>query len=103
MPQAPLWTTLLRLTVSPRTPARTTPVPTGPSAADPEPGTFGLLLSWIELSWMNVHEVVVLLGHQPSAGEGASSLFWLFVTMPVLLWSHSDFSRRRWPPELVPE
>src|SRR5690242_13972201 len=92
-PHAPLRSMRLPLIVSKRPPATTIPVPTGPSSAVPAPGTFGLLLSWIQLSRKNVHERVPLdPGHEPSCGGGASSLFWLFVEMPVLLWSHSESS-----------
>ena len=42
-----------------------------------------------------------ITGHEPSCGSGASSLFWLFVTIPVLLRSHSEFWMIRWPPTFV--
>ena len=45
----------------------------------------------------------MLCGQVPSCGEGASSLFWLLVTMAAWLWSHSERSRMRCPPEFVPE
>src|SRR6476659_3037088 len=102
-PHAPLFVKRFLRIVSPRTPARTMPVPTGVNAAVPAPGTLGLLLSWNELPSMNVHERDVLVGHQPSAGDGASPLFWLLEIRPVLLWSHSESTIRRWPPEFVPE
>ena len=44
--QLPLLSNRLPTTVSLRPPAITMPVPGGPSSALPEPGTFGLLLSW---------------------------------------------------------
>ena len=45
MPHAPLLTKRLFITVSLRPPEIDMPVPTGPAAADPAAGTFGLLLS----------------------------------------------------------
>ena len=42
-------------------------------------------------------------GQAPSCGEGASSLFWLLVTMPLALWSHSESFSTSCPPALVPE
>ena len=46
VPQAPLLTKRLFMTVSLRPPDSDIPVPTGPAAADPAEGTLGLLLSW---------------------------------------------------------
>ena len=98
----------LPITVSWRPPASTMPVPTGPSAAVPERGTFGLLLSWMSFLRKSVQEWLPVgplspPGQAPSCGDGASSLFWLLVTMPQVFSSHSDFSTIRCPPELVPE
>ena len=42
-------------------------------------------------------------GQLPSAGDGASSLFSESLVMPVLLWSNSECSMTRLPPESVPE
>src|SRR5262249_47450635 len=95
MPQAPLFATRLLRTWSLRPPAITTPVPTGPSAAVPDCGTFGLLLSCTKLSRNRVHDRDRAVGQAPSWGDGASSLFWLFVTIPALLPSHSECSRVR--------
>jgi len=82
--------------VSFRPPASTIPVPTGPSAAEPARGTFGLLLSWMLFLRKSVHEWLPvgpmrLSGQAPSCGEGASSLFWLLAEMPQVFSSHSDF------------
>src|SRR5438093_12450466 len=88
IPQAPFLYTRLPLTVSSRPPAITTPLPTGPASAEPEVGTFGLLLSCTRLLVNTQQELVpvgpfsLALGHLPSCGEGASSLFWLLVTNP---------------------
>src|SRR5437879_905919 len=108
MPHEPWFRTRLSTMVSFRPPAITIPVPTGPNAAEPALGTFGLLLSWMKFFRNTVHECepfgpVPPPGHAPSCGDGASSLFWLFAEMPVLFSSHSDFSTMRWPPEFVPE
>ena len=59
-------------------------------------------MSWMKLFRMNVHEPFPS-GQAPSWGEGWSSLFRLFGTMPVRLRSNSLFSMIRWPPEFVPE
>src|SRR5689334_18869135 len=105
---APLCSKRLPTTVSCRPPAITIPVPTGPRSAEPAAGTFGLLLSWMKLPTKKVHDPmtgvpVTPAGHAPSCGEGASSLFWLFVEMPVLLWSNSEPAMTSRPPEFVPE
>src|ERR1700726_273210 len=98
----------LPLTMSLRPPAMTMPVPTGAASAEPVVGTFGLLLSWTEFLVNSQHEWVPVgpvppLGHAPSCGEGASSLFWLFVTKPDWLLSNSEFWMIRCPPAFVPE
>src|SRR5262245_48782081 len=108
MPHDPWFCTRLSMTVSFRPPASTMPVPTGPNAAEPAFGTFGLLLSWMKFPRKSVQECEPVgptpsPGHAPSCGEGASSLFWLLVEMPVLLSFHSESSMIRWPPEFVPE
>ena len=65
--------------------------------AGPDPGTFGLSLSWIQLFRKKVHDLngvpsaVGFGGHAPSWGDGASSLFCELVTMPVALSSHWPF------------
>src|SRR5262249_11532922 len=107
-PQAPWFWMRLALTVSLRPPARIMPVPTGPRAAEPERGTFGLLLSWMKFRLKNVHDPVPRgprcpFGQAPLCGDGASSLFWLLVEMPHVFPVHSERSTIRWPPEFVPE
>src|SRR3954469_4255206 len=109
IPHAPLFSKRLPTTVLSRPPEIDIPVPTGPAAAAPTPGTFGLLLSCTKLcvntqhEWVWVVELVPPAGHAPSCGEGESSLFWLLVSKPSLLWSNSEFSTTRRPPEFVPE
>ena len=92
MPHALLFVTLLFTTVSKRPPAMTIPVPTGPAAADPASGTFGSLLSCTKLLRHTSQDDVPVGpfpdGHEPSCGEGASSLFCELLTMPVALSSH---------------
>src|SRR3954467_10950003 len=96
------------MTVSVRPPAMTMPVPGGPSEAEPVLGTETLLLSCTKL-FVNIQQEcepvgpVPPLGQTPSCGDGASSLFWLFVLTPVLFWSNSEFRMTRLPPEFVPE
>src|SRR4051794_37592385 len=108
MPQAPLFSKRLFITVSNRPPAIDMPVPTGPALAAPRPGTFALLLSWTKL-FMNTQQLFDLvigllpLLQRPSCGEGQSSLFWLLVEKPSLLWSNSEFLTISLPPEFVPE
>ena len=53
--------------------------------------------------WVWVIGLVAPFGQAPSCGEGASSLFWLLVSKPSLLWSNSEFSITSGPPEFVPE
>src|SRR3954468_17172740 len=109
IPQAPLFSKRLPTIVLSRAPETDIPVPTGPAAAVPAPGTFGLLLSCTKLCVNTQHECVCVIGlvapfgQAPSCGEGESSLFWLFVSKPSLLWSNSEFSITRLPPEFVPE
>src|SRR3984893_7159418 len=92
-----------------RSPASTTPLPTGPASAEPVDGTFGLLLSCTRflVNSQQLGEPVgpfsPLLGHFPSCGEGWSSLFWLLLTKPDLLLLNSEFWIVRCPPEFVPE
>ena len=107
-PQAPLLTNRLFISVSLRPPETDTPVPTGPSAADPRAGTLGLLLSWTKL-WMNTQQVgapatggLTPAGQAPFCGGGLSP-FWLLVSNPSLLLSNWEFSTSRRPPELDPE
>ncbi len=104
MPQAPLWVTRFRITVSSRPPAITMPVPIGEGVVS---GVWGLLLSWTLLCSKIVQEYVpvgpVPWGQAPSWGEGASSLFWLLVTIPLAFLSHSEFFRISLPPAFVPE
>ena len=64
---------------------------------------FGLLLSWMWLFSMTVHDLVVECGQRPSCGGGASSLLSEFGTMPARFLSHSEFLSTRWPPAFVPE
>jgi hypothetical protein len=45
-PHDPLFANRLPVMMLLRSPARTSPPPTGPIAASPIAGTFGLLLSW---------------------------------------------------------
>src|SRR5438270_11021981 len=92
-----------------RSPESTTPLPTGPAPATPVVGTLGLLLSCTEF-FVNSQQLCVpvgpvspSLGHDPSCGEGASSLFWLLLTNPDLLLLNFEFWIVRCPPELVPE
>src|SRR5215831_15062117 len=84
-----LFSNRLLVTMSFRPPEITIPVPTGPRSAEPCDGTVVLLLSCTKLSWNTQHEPVPVgprpVGHLPSCGDGASSLFWLFVEKPVLL------------------
>src|SRR3954452_77363 len=107
MPHALLCVTRLWTSVSNRPPAMTMPVPTGPAAADPASGTLGSLLSCTKLLRQISHEDVPVGplpdGHEPSCGDGASSLFCELVTMPVALSSHRPFWMMRCAPELVPE
>src|ERR1051326_488633 len=108
MPHEPWFSPRLSMIVSFRPPASTIPVPTGPNAAEPAAGTSGLLLSWMKFPRNRVQECEPVgptppPGQTPSCGEGASSLFWLLVEMPVLLPFHSESSMIRWPPEFVPE
>src|SRR5919108_18979 len=91
-----------------RSPDSTIPLPTGPVPATPVVGTFGLLLSCTRF-FVNSQQLCVpvgpvspALGHTPSCGEGASSLFWLLLTKPDLLLLNSEFWIVRCPPELVP-
>src|SRR5436190_16997194 len=79
------------------------PEPTGAVAESPPPGTFGLLLSCTWLFWITVQSWVVVPGHRPLCGEGASSLLREFGRIPTRFWSHSEFWIVRWPPEFVPE
>src|SRR4051794_33016224 len=109
IPQAPLFEKRLLITVLLRPPEIDTPVPVGPAAALPAAGTLGLLLSWTLLclntqqEWVFVIGLVPFFGHAPSCGDGESSLFWLLVSNPSLLWSNCEFSMTRLPPEFVPE
>src|SRR5438067_641262 len=96
------------LTMLLRSPASTTPVPTGPASAAPVVGTLGLLLSCTEF-FLNSQQLWVPVGpvspfgQFPSCGEGWSSLFWLLLTKPDLLLLNSEFWIVRCPPEFVPE
>src|SRR5436305_7467876 len=102
IPQAPLSWMVLLTTVSKRPPAMTMPVPTGPADAAPVScGTFGLLLSCTSLCRQISHDPPPL-GHEPSCGDGASSLFCELLTIPLWLSSHSPYWMMRCPPELVP-
>src|SRR5438034_8536970 len=99
----------LPLTMLLWSPESTTPLPTGPAPATPVVGTLGLLLSCTEF-FVNsqqlcepVGPVSPAFGHEPSWGEGASSLFWLLLTKPDLLLLNSEFWMIRCPPEFVPE
>src|SRR5512143_1216339 len=103
MPQAPLPVTRVPCTVSLRPPERRIPVPTGTVAAIPSPGVLGLLLSCTELYWISVQDVPGWPGHEPSWGDGRSSLASVVEAIPTRLWSHSENSSTRWPPALVPE
>jgi hypothetical protein len=53
--------------------------------------------------WVWVTGLVPPLGQAPSWGDGESSLFWLLVSNPSLLWSNSEFSITSCPPAFVPE
>src|SRR5258707_14330838 len=98
IPQAPLLVKVLPVTVSLRPPDTDIPVPVGPLAATPMPGTLGLLLSrtWLcmntQQEWVCVIGLMPPLGQAPSCGEGQSSLFWPLVSKPSLLLSHTEFS-----------
>src|SRR5438128_2812287 len=98
----------LPLTMLLRSPASTTPLPTGPASAAPVLGTLGLLLSCTRFL-VNSQQLCVPVGpvspfgHFPSWGEGWSSLFWLLLTKPDLLLLNSEFWIVRCPPEFVPE
>src|SRR5664279_3272886 len=83
--QAPLLAKRLFAMVSLRPPATTTPAPTSPR---PLPGTLRLLLSWIQLPVMTMHEPWPD-GHAPFCGAGRSPLLWLLVSMPSPLSFHS--------------
>src|SRR3954454_10484875 len=108
MAQLLLFQNWLPMTVSNRPPEITNPTPIGPSSAEPEAGAVVSLLSCTWL-WRKIqHEVVPVgpvseSGQCPLWGDGASSLFWLLVEKPVLLFSNSEFWMTSRPPELVPE
>ncbi|MGZ6651555.1 MAG: hypothetical protein ACXVHB_29435 [Solirubrobacteraceae bacterium] len=106
-PQAPLLTKRLSISVSLRPPETETPVPTGPSAAVPAPGTLGLL-SWTKLFVNTQHVGAPATGGLTPGGQapfcgGGLSPFWLLVSNPSLLLSNSEFSTSRRPPEFDPE
>ena len=108
MPQPPWSWTLLPTMVSFCPPAISIPVPTGTVPASPEPGALGLLFPCTKLPRMIVHEPFPYgpgwpWGQAPFWGEGASSLFRLFGTMPDRFRSNSVSWMIRWPPEFVPE
>jgi hypothetical protein len=69
----------------------------------PNVGTLGLLLPTIRLCSMIRQDLVVLPGHRPSCGGGASSLFSEFGASPVRLRVNSESMMTRRPPEFVPE
>src|SRR5215469_10309987 len=75
------------------------PVPTGGASAPP--GALALLLPWIRLSSMIVHDRVALPGQRPSCGEGASSLFIEFGATPARLSRNTELRMTSCPPELV--
>src|SRR5579875_115327 len=108
VPQAPLFSKRLSITVSSRAPDSDIPVPTGPAAAEPAEGTSGLLLSWTQLcmntqqEWVWVIGLIPPLGQAPSWGGGLSP-FWLLVSKPSSLLSNWEFSTTSCPPELEPE
>src|SRR5215467_9852157 len=77
------------------------PVPTGGASAPP--GALALLLPWIRLSSMIVHDRVALPGQRPSCGEGASSLFIEFGATPARLSRNTELRMTSCPPEFVPE
>ena len=99
-PHAPLWMIRLSATVSYAPPEISTPVPMAP--ASPEVGTFGLLLFLITLCTMKKQDVV-LPGHAPFCGGGASSLFSEFGTIPARLRLNTESLMTSGPPALVPE
>ena len=90
----------LSRTVSYAPPEISTPVPTAP--AIPEVGAFGLLLFLRMLCSMIMHDVVVP-GHAPVCGGGASSLFSEFGTIPARLRLNTESLMTSGPPALVPE
>ena len=83
-------------------------MPTGPAAAEPAAGTFGLLLSSNRLWVSTQHEGAPATGgctpagHAPFCGDG-SSPFWLLVSNPSSLLSNREFSISIHPPEFEPE
>ena len=79
------------------------PMPTGAAPASPNAGVFGLSFSRTVLSRITVHDAEGSSGHAPSWGDGASSLFRLFGTIPERFRSNVERSITRCPPEFVPE
>src|SRR5580704_15297456 len=84
------------------------PVPTGPAAAEPADGAFGLLL-WSNRLWVSTQQDgapatggLTPAGQAPFCGEG-SSPFWLLVSNPSSLLSKREFSISIQPPEFDPE
>src|ERR1700719_3930909 len=113
MPQAPLPANVLPTTRSLWPPAIDMPVPTSPGALG-EVGVAPLLLLTIRLLSSSQQMflrcapggglgLVLPPGQSPSCGEGASSLFWLWVAKPSSLLLNSEFSTIRCPPEFEPE
>src|SRR5579884_310421 len=108
LPHALLRTNRLSITVSLRPPEIDMPVPTGPAAAKPAPGTLGLLLSCTKLcmntqqEWVWVIRLIWWWGQAPFCGGGLSP-FWLLVSNPSSLWSNSEYFTTSRPPEFEPE
>src|SRR5262249_16010767 len=100
-PPAPRLAITLSRPVAYGPPGAATPGPT--PGMSPGAGTFALLVPAIRLCSMIRHDLVVLPGHRPSCGGGASSLLSEFGASPVRLRVNSESMVTRRPPEFVPE